>query len=373
LTGDKNGNLYGTTQTGGAGGAGTVFELERITNNRFKFHLLHAFCQGDCTDGAGPWGGLIIDQAGNLYGTTIGGGPKKAGTVYKLVRQGSHSKWRLVNLFAFNFSNGDEPMAPLSYLGAETGAPYDGVSPLYGTAYQGGKHKSGLIFKLTPRNKTYAQIVLHEFCSVDNCTDGNRPSHGVYVDGAGNVFGTTDAGGDADGGVVFELSPGGKVYRETVLYSFCQLTRCADGALPGQITIDASGNFIGTTYTGGAQNSGAVFNLIPNGKRSQETVLYSFCAQFNCADGGAPLGAISIDKSGNFFGIGSMGAAFNDGALFEISGGTESVLYSFCALPNCADGAAVNGGVVLDNAGNVFGHTLLGGANNGGTIFRFTP
>jgi uncharacterized repeat protein (TIGR03803 family) len=367
---DSSGNLYGTTDSGGIGG-GTVFELVRKSDNRFKFQLIHAFCPNPCTDGSYPSGGLIIDVHGNLYGTTIIGGPGGSGTVYKLTRKGA--QWQLATLLAFNHTNGGEPLGRLSYQGAETGAPYDGTSALYGTTYEGGEHDGGTVFELKRKKGIYAQTVLYDFCSAASCADGSAPSHDVYVDGAGNVFGPTQNGGGANEGVIFELSRTHGNYQETVLYSFCQLASCADGAPPGPITVDASGNLVGTTYSGGVTNNGTVFSLKPNGSGSQETVLYNFCSQLSCSDGATPLGAVSIDQNGNLFGVAASGTEFGTGGLFKLTGTTESVLYSFCALPNCTDGAAVEGGVVIDSAGNLFGVTGFGGAYNNGTVFRFTP
>jgi uncharacterized repeat protein (TIGR03803 family) len=195
------------------------------------------------------------------------------------------------------------------------------------------------------------------------------------VDSKGNIFGTTSAGGNANGdGVFYELSPKKKKLSYSVLYDFCQQQGCADGLGPGgALAMDSSGAIYGTTFVGGAENSGAVYKLVPDGAKSTETVLYSFCAGLgNCVDGRFP-GGVTIDAQGNLFGTTNSGGQAGGGVIFELQAGTQSVLYSFCQIQDCGDGGVPQAGVMLDDAGNLFGTTSFGGPNNqGGTVFGLT-
>ena len=180
---------------------------------------------------------------------------------------------------------------------------------------------------------------------------------------------------------MFRLTPRGV---ETVLYSFCAQTNCADGALPEaagpSLIVDKRGNLYGTTAAGGANNIsfpggvGTVFELMPSGT---ETLLYSFCAQTNCTDGATPTAGLIMDKAGNLYGTTFHGGGTSDdGTVFELTHrGTETVLYSFCAQTDCGDGALPQAGLIMDKAGNLYGTTVQGGANNflGGVVFQLTP
>ena len=231
------------------------------------------------------------------------------------------------------------------------------------------------MFRLTPRG---VETVLYSFCAQTNCADGANPGAALIMDEAENLYGTTPVGGANDRGTVFELTPGG---RETVLYSFCAQTSCVDGSTPlAALIVDKRGNLYGTTAAGGANNLsfpggvGTVFELMPNGT---ETLPYSFCAQTNCTDGATPTAGLIMDKAGNLYGTTFHGGGTSgDGTMFELTpGGTETVLYSFCAQTNCADGALPQAGLIMDKAGNLYGTTVQGGANNflGGVVFQLTP
>jgi len=205
------------------------------------------------------------------------------------------------------------------------------------------------------------------------------------MDAAGNLYGTTVIGGagvDCGGpscGVVFKLAPDGT---QTVLYSFCPQSGCADGAGPrAGLIMDAAGNLYGTTKGGGAGGTGVVFKLAPDGT---ETVLYSFCSQANCTDGATPVAGLIMDAAGNLYGTTLSGGGTpnpdlpppSQGVVFALApDGTETVLYSFCSqLPNCTDGARP-GAVIMDVAGNLDGTTALGGIapGNSGVVFALTP
>lgn len=387
LVTDAGGNLYGTTLFGGDNGVGVVFELiPNARKTKYKYKRLYSFCgQANCADGSDAEAALIIDAGGNLYGTTMTGGANGGGVVYRLKPNARYTKWTYAVLYAFcaqaDCSDGREPQVSLSYSGKESGAPYDGSSPLYGTASQAGANKQGVAFKLTPGTPLWNEQVLYAFCSSNNCIDGAMPNAALTVDGTGNVFGTTYYGGDANMGTAFKLAG----ESETVLHSFCSSADCADGAFPAAaLHLDAQGNLYGTTFGGGRKSAhctdigvagcGTAFRLAPNG---DETVLHLFCTKRNCSDGGYPLAGLTLDGSGNLFGAtlygGGNGMSPGAGTLFKISDGVQT-LYRFCRPEDCSDGDLPEGDLLIDTSGDLFGTTLfLGAHGDGGTVFELTP
>jgi uncharacterized repeat protein (TIGR03803 family) len=335
--------------------------------------VLYSFCaQSDnCTDGANPYAEVVLDQKGNLYGTTVCGGLNgdcsncfgPCGVVFKLTPEGKETV-----LYSFciqtNCADGEEPAA---------GLIFDREGNLYGTTEYGGANNDGVVFKLTPRGK---YTVLHSFCARDNCRDGMSPQVGLVLDQQENLYGTTQYGGAYGGGVVFKVTPEGK---ETVLYSFCaQGPPCTDGANPlARLVFDQEGSLFGTTYRGGDPSGcggygcGVVFKLTPEGK---ETVLHSFCTQANCPDGAQPSAGLVSDRKGNLYGTTSGGGAYQSGVVFKLTPKRkETVLYGFCAQSNCADGALPLAGPVFDQRGNLYGTTPYGGAHGAGVVFKLTP
>jgi len=369
---DQKRNLYGTTEYGGSlacqnsfgNGCGVVFKLDPAG----KETVLYTFCaQTDCTDGATPLAGLVFDQKGNLYGTTEYGGAHGAGVVFKLTPKGKETV-----LYSFckhnNCTDGYYPAA---------GLVSDTTGNLYGATQSGGTYGGGVVFRLTPNGK---ETVLYSFCAQTNCADGEGPVTGLIFDQKGNLFGTTPSGGDSRFGVVFKLTPEGE---EKVLYSFCPPGfPCNDGALPNAgLVLDRKGNLYGTTEWGGnsfncnyPDGCGVVFKLTPAGK---ETVLYTFCPQ-SCTDGAFPFAGLVFDQKGNLFGTTQSGgvnaSSQGGGVVFKLTpGGRETVLHSFCAQTNCADGANPYAGPVFDQKGNLYGTTVSGGAYNAGVAFKLTP
>jgi len=381
LVEDAAGNLYGTTEGGGAHFTGAVFEL--VPNgNKWDYRILHNFCsKGGCADGATPKDSLIIDTNGNLYGTTYDGGTGgEGGTAFELMPNADRTKWTLHTLYSFcsltGCADGTAPTSNLTYRGAASGAPYDGVSPLYGATTTGGEIGDGAAFELSPRpgKSRWKERVIYNFCPGDDCTKGGNPSGALIADNAGNLFGVTSAGGDLGLGVVFELVPKGSRWKETRLYSFCQLESCYDGSLPaGPLFLDGAGNLFGTATSGGTLNEGVVFKLVPDGVRSQENALYSFCAETGCADGAVPQAGVTLDSAGNIFGVAmNGGGSSNAGTLFELNA-SFSVLHTFCSRNKCKDGAVPLGVPIVDPSGRIFGVTQSGGANGEGTVFEATP
>lgn len=248
---DRAGNLYGTAPDGGAYTEGAVYELSP-NGGQWTEQVIHDFTGGD--DGAtGSLGPLLLDAAGNLYGVTELGGHYGAGTAYKMSAAGG--AWNLTTLYAF--------------MGApDAGFPYGGLiadahGNLYGTTYFGGTNGAGTVFKVGPGPNAlggWRAAVLYSF---QGSTDGGNPTSTLLFDAAGNLYGTTSAGGDpgCDCGVAFEVSPNGGGWNENVLHTF---GTSPDGANPYYgLTPDGMGNLFGTTASGGRHSQGMVFELTP--------------------------------------------------------------------------------------------------------------
>jgi uncharacterized repeat protein (TIGR03803 family) len=398
LTMDLSGNLFGTAAVGGHSGHGTVFELTRSETGKLKFDRIYSFCpRGNCSDGANPFGSLIVDTQGNLFGTAAAGGNVNQGAVFKL-SPGGRKGWTETVIYNFcqqsGCSDGAAPAAGLTYAGAASGALYDGTSSLYGTTTRGGSNNLGSVFSLTPNGDVWEEGVIYSFCMLggEACTDGKSPQSALLLDSSGNLFGTTvtggghNVGGDSEGaGVLYQLAPNGDgTWTQTVLHHFCSSNHCADGARPFDTPImDATGALFGTTSGGGKNcaegqgyGCGTIFKLIPQGDNSPETILYAFCSKKNCKDGFAPGGGVTMDSSGNLFGTTRVGGntVEGGGVLYELGVDSYNVLHRFCSLANCADGNLPDASLVLDSAGTLYGTTVYGGTGQGvdsGTVFEF--
>ena len=369
---DAAGNLYGTTAGGGAGkcskfGCGTAFML----NKAGKQVWLHSF-QG--TNGLGPYAGLLRDAAGNLFGTTLEGGdtgcnaPYGCGTVFKLDKTGK--KETVLHKFT-GIPDGYFPEALLVS---------DKAGNLYGTTYEGGADSLGAVFKIDTTRK---EAVLYSFTGPpDGGGDGAFSYEGVIRDPAGNLYGVTSKGGASGAGVVYELDTTGK---ETLLYSF---SGGADGGDPDSaLLFDSKGNLYGTTANGGTgcggTGCGVVFKLSPQAGGSwPETVLYTFCSLANCTDGESPGDSLIMDRAGNLYGTTYFGGASHNcngvgcGAVFKLDvTGKETVLHSFTGGRG---GKFPFAGLVMDADGGLYGTTQAGGAtcyisSTCGLVFELTP
>ncbi len=343
---NSKGTLYGTTISGGTANAGTVFKLT-LTGKETVLYSIGS----QAGDGVNPYGGLIMDKKGTLYGTTVLGGAYGGGTVFKVTSAGKESV-----LYSFGSQSGDG------------NSPWDGLimdakGTLYGTTAAGGAKNAGTVFKLTSTGK---ESVLYSFGTQSG--DGSVPYAGVILDNQGNIYGTTNFGGAHGSGTIFKLTSRGK---ERVLYSFCAQQNCDDGNYPyAGLIRDRHGNLFGTTIDGGVQNnSGAVFELTAAGK---ENLLYSFV---NGGDGLNPYAGLVMDKKGNLYGASLQGSS-NAGAAFELSPGkagvwTFTVLHDFTG--GKGDGANPYGTPVLDKHGNLYGTTEYGGTYGNGTVYKLTP
>lgn len=371
VTLESSGKLLGTTGFGGKYNGGTVFALDD-KHGSWRLKNLKSFCAGtppSCQPDEGPSVTLVVDTKGDLYGTVYFGGTNGDGAVFELKSKGGH-KYALHYIHDFTGSDGQGPW-DLSYAGQSTGAPYDGTSPLYGATIAGGTNQSGAVYSLTPGKGGWTFQTLYNFCSATNCNDGGLPRGAVTVASSGALYGTTSYDGADGAGTIYQLTNSKGTWSETTLYTFCSQSNCTDGNGPfAGLAQDASGNLYGTTYFGGSANDGVVFELASGG---QYSVLYSFCAQTNCSDGSEPLSTVTLDSKGDIFGITSRGGDKNFGAMFELTGGAYTRLYSYCALSNCSDGGYPYGTLALDAKGRIDGTTQYGGAYGLGSVYRLTP
>jgi uncharacterized repeat protein (TIGR03803 family) len=358
---DQAGNLYGTTLGGGAHSQGTAFELTPNSDGSWTESVLYSFCPpakcDDGDDGAGPEAGLTFYAGGNLYGTTIAGGYCGLGTVYQLTP--SNGGWAESVLYSYCGSDGSGPYA---------GVTFDSGGNLYGTTLH-------TVYELTPSNGGWTESVLHTFCSLPHCNDGDDAKSGLIFDPRGNLYGTTFIGGKDNAGVVFKLAPSGSTWTFSVLYTF---TGGRDGRGPyvGSLIMDAMGNLYGTTTTGGIYKQGTVFKLSQSAGKWKETVLHSFANR----DGSYPMGSLIFDLSGNLYGMTTAGgdlsrcAGKGCGVVFKLmpnskGGWTETVLHRFLDGP----GAFPLYGLIFDPAGNLYGTTQGDETKTFGSVFEITP
>jgi len=352
---DTMGNLYGTTYGVLDGGGtltncGTVFKIDK----KGQETILHHF--HDNPDGCNPLTGhLIFDGSGNLYGTTDMGGaaPLKLGrgTVFKL----NLATHKLTLIYTFSgLSHGARPRGTLVRNAAGT---------IFGTAFDGGTHGFGAIFKITSKG---AETLLHNFQEGSN-NGGARPEEGLIEDGHGNLYGVAEPGGGITdtGGDIFKITESGK---ETTLYHF---TGGTDGGYPlAPLFRDPQGNLYGTTDLGGAHGFGTIFKLNAAGK---ETVLYSF-GGIATGDGAHPAAGLTPDGQGNFYGTtygGGLGAGF--GTIFKMDGsGKVTILHRF---PTDGSEGSPSSGLVRDQQGNLYGVTSPSQffPTGFGILYKLTP
>ena len=300
LARDSSGILYGTTDAGGKKGWGSVFELKPSPTRPVSVIApwteirIHDFAY---SDGAVPYNGdLLLDSAGNLYGTTFHGGRYGAGTVYKMTP--SNGGWTHTVLYSFTGGNdGANPVA---------GVALDAAGNLYGTTYDGGYYGEGVVYQVTPSG---TETVLYNFTGGN---DGSLPYTGVIFDQSGNLFGATAFGGSGGGGVVFELSPGSGGWSYSQVYP-----------LPGsgwgvyeRLVMDGRGNLYGTIFKGSYSGYGSVFKLTPSNGAWTYTSLHAFTGG---DDGANPYGGVVLDANGNLYGTTEVGNAFGYGVVFEIT------------------------------------------------------
>jgi len=351
---DAAGNLYGTTNGGGASGAGTVFKVTQSGS----VIVLHSFTGG--IDGANPGASLLLDAAaGNLYGTTNAGGAFGSGTVFKVTQSGSV-------IVLYSFTGGQDGANP------EAGLAMDAAGFLYGTTTAGGWYSNGTVFSLA-LHRPSGYKVLYSFRPG---TDGKVPVAGVTLDAAGNLYGTTAAGGTYGYGTVFQLkfkvtpSASDSGWTESILHNF-QNTN--DGAIPyAGLIFDQSGNLYGAATEGGAgtNGGGTIFKLAPSQSGWTFTVLYRL-------PGSGISGTfrnLIMDGSGSLYATTHCDGANNAGTVYKLtnSGGTWTY-NSLYVFTGGSDGRYSFSNLVFDTNGNLYGTTNQGGANGSGVVFKITP
>ena len=378
LTSDRQGNLYGTAGYGGIYnanclsdgqqfGCGTVFKLSPKSGG-WAFSVLYSFTGS--TDGFIPDQIVAFDSQGSIYGSTWGGGAyycqgNECGTVFKLRPPANFHcatiscPWTETTLYQFQGYPNDGAHPAFGHL------TFDAAGNLYGTTSWGGPTGySGNVYELTPGGGGWTESVLHSF---SGGYDGDAPWSGVIFDRAGNLYGTTTSGGVNGDGAIFKLTPTESGWSESVLHSFQYST---DGSGPsGAVVMDAAGNLYGATSDGGPNDAGTVWELSPSNGNWTFSVLYSFTGSGN----NGPNGGLFMDPSGNLYGATLLEGASRQGNVFKLSpsngGWVYTSLYDFTGGP---DGGWPNSKVTMDANGNLFGSTQLGG-NGNGVIWEITP
>ncbi|HXM64302.1 MAG TPA: choice-of-anchor tandem repeat GloVer-containing protein [Terriglobales bacterium] len=368
LVADSAGNLYGTTYSSsadscGEDGCGTVFKLTRESGGGWKYTVIHRF---HLSDGAGPNSKLTFDSAGNLYGTCGSGGASNTGTVFELSPSGS--EWKIKVLYSFG--------QPPDVVGPWGAPAFDAKGNLYGSANAGGAHDQGGIFELKHSSGQWKETVIHNFTGG---SDGGVPGAvNLTSDSAGNLYGTTQAGGEYFNGVVYKLTPSSNgSWKEAVLYNF---TGAADGSEPTSgVIFDAAGNLYGTASAGGVKACGVdsqdycgtVFELKPSNGKWRFARLHAF----DGSDGWTPLFGLVLGSSGNVYGTTMAGGDDNDGLVFKLSKSgdtwTETMLHVF----DQRDGAAP-GELMLGSQDELYGPTSIGGLGpqpGYGVVFGVRP
>jgi uncharacterized repeat protein (TIGR03803 family) len=367
---DAAGNLYGTTAQGGGisachgqyNGCGIVFQLEPRSSGQWEENILYGFANGS-TGGVGLEGNLVLDAAGNVYGTAYYGGSDFQGTVFELT-PGS-AGWSGKTIYAFCPSGCDGGGSPAS------GVIFDDAGNLYGTATAGGTAGGGgVIFKLAPSNGTWTESALYNFCPYDTCSGGWYP-WGLTRTANGDLYSTTTYGGNffwpctpGDGcGAVFKFSPKSGEY--TALHRFDG----RDGAFPNSaVVLDSQGNVYGTTVNDGAFGCGTVFQVSPKSEGGWTyNVLYNLRLT-------ATTGSLAIDSAGNLYGAssGMVGGTCQNqvsGEIFKLSpSGHAHWKYSGLRQIN-----SPSSGLIFDKQGNLYGTAASGGTYGYGFVFEVTP
>jgi|HubBroStandDraft_2_1064218.scaffolds.fasta_scaffold38387_1 uncharacterized repeat protein (TIGR03803 family) len=382
LTIDSRGNLYGTTLLGGVGsfycfdyGCGTVFKLEHrdagwVHIPIYKFHERPISYQ----DGASPAARVIFGPDGALYGTTIiggFGGLNGNGTIFRLAAACHDDACPWIETrydFPSDYSGGYAPQSG--------DLVFDSSGNLYGTTYLGGvgfcdnaPFSCGVAYEIPAPVQQWHELVLYDFTQ----DSGFEPLAGATVDGSGDFFGTANAGGTADRGVVYRMTQSGGSWIQSVLYSFLGQD---DGARPNAGLIrDSSGNLYGATVVAGAGGGGTVYELSPSGGSWTFSLIYSFSGS------AGPAAALTMDAAGNLYGTTYGDGAYGFGNVFKLTKSNDSWTYtSLYDFTGGDDGANPMSNVVFDSAGNLYGTTPYGGETercfNGsgcGVVWEITP
>jgi len=361
---DQSGNLYTTTTFWN----GCVFELTPDTDGRWKEKTLYAFAKYSDTDGAQPVAPVVFDSAGNLYGTTGGGGGSGCynlgcGAIFELTpTKDGHWNEKII----YRFKDQGDGYSP------DAGLAVDASGNLYGTTNLGGNlscnpgYGCGTVFKLSKsRGGSWHKTTLHAFAGG---RDGAYVRAGVTLDSDGNLYGVTaDCYEGCQGnGTVFELVSTHGKWQHNILFRF---PGGSDATPVATLTLDPEGNLYGTAA--GAACCGTVFRLSRSGKGWKEEVLHTFSGY----DGAEPLSGVILDKAGNLFGTTPIGGSKGQGTVYELKHSnndwTITVLHDFDS--NYLDGLTPLASLAFGPDGALYGTTMWGGPSAYGTVFRIVP
>jgi uncharacterized repeat protein (TIGR03803 family) len=367
MVSDSAGNLYGVTNTGGSStncpgfeGCGTVFELSPAGGTTWTQTTIYNF--QNLADGSYPFGGLVFDTEGNLYGTNTGGGTYNVGVAFEL-SPASGGSWTFTSLYSFGRSKQSvPPWSPLTL---------DAAGNLYGITLNGGRYSNGSAFRLARVAGVWKEQILHSF---GGSGDGSQPYGPLVIDARGNLYGTTFAGGSNSLGTVFELShqPSG-AWTENLLYTF------ASGSPQAGLTRDSAHNLYGTILTGGAHGAGGVFRLTRANQGGslvwKYLLLYSFTGD---TDGGGPASPLTFDASGNLYGTTDGGSPngcssfYGCGQVYKLSVGSNGLWHIAALYPIPTSSDPANASVVLDSSGDIFGTAYDNQYYGGAEVYEVT-
>ncbi len=358
---DPNGKVDGTTVVGGYYYCGTVFQLKPRPRPPWQESVLYNFtCYAD---GKNPYGGVTFDKNGDLFGTTVAGGYGGA-----CAGDGCGVAWQLhgsAQTVLHGFSGGQDGYGPGG--GLALARKHGILLNLYGTTPDGGQYYSGVVYELSRRKGSWRERVIHAF---NGGSEGGVGSLGrLLIDRRGDLFGVTEIGGTHSAGTVYKLAhyEGGK-WQLTTLYTFKGTPDC--GSPYGGLIADGRGNLYGTTYYGGKNGVGCVFELKRSNASYQERVVYSFAGG---NDGSAPTSTLLLAGKGTLYGTTSSGGGSCDcGTVFKLNAktGAETVLHAFTGG---RDGAYPYYGLMPDGKGHLLGTTAAGGTSGQGVVFEVTP
>ena len=375
LTRDPQGNLYGTTVSGGSGscnrGCGTVFELSPSASG-WTFNTLYQFQGG--SDAATPLARVIFGPNGSLYGTTYFGGfaqtisnqcayQGRCGTVFKLTPPPPNCQqncsWTETVLHRFSQAgDGANPMSELVF---------DQSGNMYGTTYYGGSRRLGAVYELSPSNGGWTESVIHSFIGLD----GQYPESGVTLDQSGNLYGTTQSNLALNYGMVYKLLHTDDGWSEQLLFNF-SLNYYDYGSQPlGGVVFDHEGNLYGATYQGGYDNGGTAYELSPSNG------LWNISRLAILGGSAGAYDNLTADTAGNFYGTTNGDGAYNNGNVFKLWRQTPQGAWHYTDLYdfNAAGGGAYGpyGSVTPDADGNLYGTAASGGSGGYGVVWEITP